>query len=216
MVKTNAQLDALRNENVELKTTSKQQSLLLQNPFTIPTVRTAIVQQQQSLRGVDIMRRAIAEEISKQSGVLKVEIHSTKQVINKLKTRFEVQLEDLAGKYRAESLQRKLLYNKVQELKGNIRVFCRCRFDNREKQIFQFPSTTEIMVPSTQNGQPKLMEFDRVYDMNTTQETVFEETKPTILSVVDGYNVCIIAYGQTGSGKVRTFLLYCSYLISKP
>ena len=34
---------------------------------------------------------------------------------------------DLRDKYRMEVVQRRLLYNKVQELKGNIRVFCRCR-----------------------------------------------------------------------------------------
>ncbi len=35
---------------------------------------------------------------------------------------------------------------------------------------------------------------------------VFEYTKPTITSCVDGYNVCIIAYGQTGAGKTYTMM----------
>nr|GFA70865.1 kinesin-like protein KIN-14I [Tanacetum cinerariifolium] len=33
---------------------------------------------------------------------------------------------------------------------------------------------------------------------------VFEDTRPLIRSVLDGYNVCIFAYGQTGSGKTHT------------
>jgi kinesin family member C2/C3 len=33
---------------------------------------------------------------------------------------------------------------------------------------------------------------------------VFQEIKPLICSVLDGYNVCIFAYGQTGSGKTYT------------
>lgn len=37
-----------------------------------------------------------------------------------------------------------------------------------------------------------------------TQADVFKDTKHLIMSVVDGYNVCIFAYGQTGAGKVRT------------
>ncbi len=41
------------------------------------------------------------------------------------------QVDEITQKYRAEVLQRKLLYNKVQELRGNIRVFFRCRFDQR-------------------------------------------------------------------------------------
>lgn len=35
-----------------------------------------------------------------------------------------------------------------------------------------------------------------------TQADVFKDTKHLIMSVVDGYNVCIFAYGQTGAGKV--------------
>lgn len=36
------------------------------------------------------------------------------------------------------------------------------------------------------------------------QNDVFKEIKPTIISILDGYNVCIFAYGQTGSGKTYT------------
>jgi kinesin family member C2/C3 len=37
---------------------------------------------------------------------------------------------------------------------------------------------------------------------------VFSETQPLIVSVLDGYNVCIFAYGQTGSGKTHTMQGY--------
>jgi hypothetical protein len=37
---------------------------------------------------------------------------------------------------------------------------------------------------------------------------VFEETQPLVVSVLDGYNVCIFAYGQTGSGKTHTMQGY--------
>ena len=33
---------------------------------------------------------------------------------------------------------------------------------------------------------------------------MFSEVEPLVLSVMDGYNVCIFAYGQTGSGKTHT------------
>ena len=39
-----------------------------------------------------------------------------------------------------------------------------------------------------------------------TQEDVFKDTKHLIMSVIDGYNVCIFAYGQTGSGKTYTMM----------
>ncbi|CAE7685509.1 KIN14E, partial [Symbiodinium microadriaticum] len=39
---------------------------------------------------------------------------------------------------------------------------------------------------------------------------VFEAVQPLVVSVLDGYNVCIFAYGQTGSGKTFTMEGYGS------
>ena len=33
---------------------------------------------------------------------------------------------------------------------------------------------------------------------------VFADASPMVVSVLDGYNVCIFAYGQTGTGKTFT------------
>ena len=35
---------------------------------------------------------------------------------------------------------------------------------------------------------------------------VFKETRPIVMSCVDGYNVCIVAYGQTSTGKTYTMM----------
>eukprot|EP00055_Hartaetosiga_balthica_P005061 m.14240 g.14240 ORF g.14240 m.14240 type:complete len:869 (-) comp4276_c0_seq2:376-2982(-) len=115
------------------------------------------------------------------------------------------QVEEMRAKYLKEQTQRKLLYNKVQELRGNIRVFCRVRFDKRDKCIMQFPSETEMVVPKLQGGQ-EMVDFEKCYSPKASQEQVFADTKPLIMSSVDGYNVCIIAYGQTGSGKTYTMM----------
>ncbi|EDQ88488.1 uncharacterized protein MONBRDRAFT_8985 [Monosiga brevicollis MX1] len=116
-----------------------------------------------------------------------------------------IQLQDITAKYLKEQTQRKLLYNKVQELRGNIRVFCRVRQDTRGPCALQFPSATELVVPKLQGG-TELIEFEHCYGPNSKQETIFSDTRPIILSCVDGYNVCIIAYGQTGSGKTYTMM----------
>jgi Microtubule binding len=47
-------------------------------------------------------------------------------------------------------------------------------------------------------------EFDRVFGPADSQDTVYEDVSDLIVSVADGYNVCIMAYGQTGSGKTYT------------
>ena len=47
-------------------------------------------------------------------------------------------------------------------------------------------------------------QYDRVFAPHCAQETVFDAVQPLVVSVLDGYNVCVFAYGQTGSGKTFT------------
>ncbi|KAJ7389938.1 hypothetical protein OS493_028406 [Desmophyllum pertusum] len=48
------------------------------------------------------------------------------------------EIVELRALYHREVLQRKLLYNKLQELRGNIRVFCRCRHDPTSDNVLNF------------------------------------------------------------------------------
>ncbi|KAH9712653.1 kinesin-like protein KIN-14R [Citrus sinensis] len=50
----------------------------------------------------------------------------------------------------------------------------------------------------------KTFKFDRVYTPKDGQVDVFADASPLVISVLDGYNVCIFAYGQTGTGKTFT------------
>ncbi|XP_010414853.1 PREDICTED: uncharacterized protein LOC104700941 isoform X1 [Camelina sativa] len=119
--------------------------------------------------------------------------------------------ENLKAKFVAGEKERKELYNKILELKGNIRVFCRCRplnFEEIEAGVsmgidVESAKNGEVMVMS--NGFPKKsFKFDSVFGPNASQADVFEDTAPFATSVIDGYNVCIFAYGQTGTGKTFT------------
>ncbi|KAI1882229.1 hypothetical protein AGOR_G00248540 [Albula goreensis] len=113
-------------------------------------------------------------------------------------------VEELRTLYRKEAVERKALYNRLLELQGNIRVFCRCRASPTSTTCLEVTSDEEVAV--SQKGTKRKFLFDKVYSSSASQEKVFEGTLPIIASCVDGYNICILAYGQTGSGKTYTMM----------
>ena len=107
-----------------------------------------------------------------------------------------------------ESALRKKYKNELEDLKGAIRVYARCRpmaryeIDRGCATVVNFKDENSLAVASSRGN--KEFEFDAVYDPNSRQEQVFEDTRRLVESSLDGYNVCIFAYGQTGSGKTHT------------
>ncbi|KAF8411339.1 hypothetical protein HHK36_003886 [Tetracentron sinense] len=124
------------------------------------------------------------------------------------------QCDDLKMKYNEEQAMRKKLYNEVQEAKGmfcNIRVFCRCRPLNKKEvsagyaTVVDFDAAKDGDLGILAGGSnKKTFKFDRVYTPKDDQVEVFADASPMVISVLDGYNVCIFAYGQTGTGKTFT------------
>eukprot|EP00939_MAST-03C_sp_MAST-3C-sp1_P000556 g556.t1 len=110
--------------------------------------------------------------------------------------------------YAKEFKERRRLHDMVQELRGNIRVFCRVR-PQLEKEsdtgvVCSFPMEGVVAVENPRKRRQKQWEFDRVFDTKSTTEDLFREVGPLVTSVMDGFNVCVFAYGQTGSGKTYT------------
>ena len=118
-----------------------------------------------------------------------------------------------------EETERRILFNKYQELKGNIRVMCRVRpaLDTTEGEVARlaFPdlkTSTQIDVTGPEektslgviNRKVLPFEFDRVFSPSIQNEEIFGEISQLVQSALDGYNVCIFCYGQTGSGKTYT------------
>ncbi|XWS24001.1 hypothetical protein CRYUN_Cryun28dG0063700 [Craigia yunnanensis] len=121
------------------------------------------------------------------------------------------QCEDLKLKFNEEQAMRKKLHNQIEEAKGNIRVFCRCRPLSKEEASAGHATVVDFCAAKdgdigilTGSSMKKNFKFDRVYTPKSDQVDVFADASPMVTSVLDGYNVCIFAYGQTGTGKTFT------------
>lgn len=118
-------------------------------------------------------------------------------------------------RFQAETVRRKL-HSQLQELKGNIRVFCRVRpllTDESNSADIIYPDIKsegqQLQIVSNNNDSDSTtrihsFSFDKVFDPTVPNELVFEEVSQLVQSALDGFNVCIFAYGQTGSGKTFT------------
>ncbi|CAI2362751.1 unnamed protein product [Moneuplotes crassus] len=153
------------------------------------------------------------------------DVREYKTNINQMKTEMAVMQENDFQL----SLYQKLLRNKIHELKGNIRVFCRIRpvlesddpddivcklgvnqvmkirnFHNLEVNTSSFIGKEISQKVSRNSIARQTFEFDAIFGAESTQEEFFKEIHHLVLSALDGYKVCIFAYGQTGSGKTHT------------
>ncbi|KAH6594087.1 hypothetical protein BASA61_004076 [Batrachochytrium salamandrivorans] len=113
-------------------------------------------------------------------------------------------VSELETKLRGEESARRKLHNTIQELKGNIRVFCRVRPPLGAEVTDSVAETSpHIVYSDSDEGMIELVQM-HVFQPATPQAEVFEEISQLVQSALDGYNVCIFAYGQTGSGKTFT------------
>lgn len=92
----------------------------------------------------------------------------------------------------------------------------RCRPMNEKERAAKFERVVSVDVKLGQilvrnpkeasaSEHPKVFTFDSVYDWNSKQIDLYDETfRPLVDSVLLGFNGTIFAYGQTGTGKTYT------------
>ncbi|XP_037650566.1 kinesin-like protein KIFC1 [Sebastes umbrosus] len=203
-------LSGVRNElekvSSEKSTLEKELSNLEGKYKVMETLRDSQETELQTLK----MKLAVQESTLAR---LQVTLRDTEEEVRSLSDTVVQQKDEL----HAGEMERRQLHNSIQELKGNIRVFCRVRPQvegglskhiqllTSDNKAITLAKTEESHTGKTAETQKNYnFSFDRVFGPQALQQEVFEEISLLVQSALDGYNVCCFAYGQTGSGKTYT------------
>ncbi len=198
-----------RLENVTLELTREKdvrasvQNALTTSSSTVVTLESKVLSLQDRIQFLESGSEAQSDRFA----LMEQQLHDA----------LEATRESKAKLIHEETLRR-ILFNQVQELKGNIRVMCRVRPPTRDEKIatLEYPDLDkeskelELVGPEEKSSlgtisrKTNAFSFDRVFGPSNMNEDVFAEISQMVQSALDGYNVCIFAYGQTGAGKTHT------------
>lgn len=213
---------ALHNKDREIQSTRAEMDVLNADLDRERVQKTHLQKQIDDLIGTNTSLEGTVRSLQAQVHFLESDSKQQSDSFAEMEARMQEALiaaDEARQKLIKEETERRALFNKYQELKGNIRVMCRVRPVLEESEgtaaELEFPddkTSAQIYVkgPEERNALGKTsskiypFEFDRVFTPQIHNEEVFDEIAQLVQSALDGYNVCIFCYGQTGSGKTYT------------
>lgn len=198
--------EELEKVSIERNTLQKDLSNLEAKYKVIETLRDSQEAELQTLKMKLSVQESSLARLQQDLRDKAEEVHSLKETVSQQKDEL----------YSGE-MERRQLHNTIQELKGNIRVFCRVRplvgggmskhiqLAANDRTSLTLAKTEESHTGKGADTQKNYnFSFDRVFGPQASQQEVFEEISLLVQSALDGYSVCCFAYGQTGSGKTYT------------
>lgn len=207
------QLEILSGVKEELAQVSAEKNIL-QNDFNNLEAKSKALETLNESKEMELQTLKVKVSVQETSLVhLRQTLGDREEEVRSLKETLSQQKDELY----AGEMERRKLHNTIQELKGNIRVFCRVRplvggGLSKHIQLAADDKTSVSLAKTEESHTGKCTEtqknynfsFDRVFGHLASQQEVFEEISLLVQSALDGYNVCCFAYGQTGSGKTYT------------
>eukprot|EP00930_Biecheleria_cincta_P002782 TRINITY_DN103780_c0_g1_i1.p1 TRINITY_DN103780_c0_g1~~TRINITY_DN103780_c0_g1_i1.p1 ORF type:complete len:1405 (-),score=286.18 TRINITY_DN103780_c0_g1_i1:262-4416(-) len=202
------EIEALRLAKLEVD--SKCQQLQVEKQQLENNVNAHTLQLEAQLRDANLRNSQLQDEMRREAESYKSRAESA-VALQPTVDRLKAQLAQLEVQFAEEQAIRKRMHNQIQDMKGNIRVFCRFRplvakeVDQGDVVVLRKTDafTVDLRRPAPHNDL-RNFQFDSIFDCGSTQDEVFADCRDLVQSAVDGYNVTIFAYGQTGAGKTHT------------
>ncbi|CUS21879.1 LAQU0S04e02894g1_1 [Lachancea quebecensis] len=198
-------LQAVLDDEVKIK--------LLKKNGEIETLNSQLFGHQEQLEQTRLENKRLEDEISRFTSET-IESLAKRDELGRYISSSTYELQQIGEILLKEETMRRKLHNELQELRGNIRVFCRLRpaLHNENStssgiEIEKFSDETGMQsITIKRDSKQHKFTFDRCFGAQESNSDIFSEIGQLIQSSLDGYNVCIFAYGQTGSGKTFTML----------
>ncbi|KAI0852719.1 P-loop containing nucleoside triphosphate hydrolase protein [Daldinia vernicosa] len=127
--------------------------------------------------------------------------------IQDVKDTLNSDIEYLTNKLSIEEYRKHLLFQKVQKLRGTVRVICRIRPDTSGQLLEYTTETGRFHDHATKlivQEEKLRYKFERIFLPEDTNGDIFNGIKHFVQSVLNGKKACIFCYGQSGTGKTYT------------